>query len=263
MPKALAKKPNGSVLPKNQLLAYEAQLDALIHAGRAEEAVDWYTHHPNMAFPRAFNQFAKGVDAQGIDRMYPNAVRILARLIADGEVGDGKHLHKLGVGVLKCLGRHHRCLAWHRHHPFLPVTPADAADDEACRVPLFVTGVDTAGFAAATPEPDANSHRNEFLAAVRRVARRVGRPYLRAFHIYRRYEYEFDTTWGAYIHLARLAVLDERGRVAKFRSWRTPPDSSAPLNPRVIRQVRRIHLRAIERIRDVARQLGYDLPPGV
>ncbi|HEX4609316.1 MAG TPA: hypothetical protein VH092_14050 [Urbifossiella sp.] len=238
-------------------------LNQLIQSGHGEEAVQAYIHHPNGAFPHVFNALAKSVDGQGIDRMYGNATRILAQLIRDGEVRDGEHLHRIAVGILKCLGRHHQCLTWHRTHPLRPVAASDATVGEARRVPLFAHGVDAADVAVTTFEPADYARRNELLAAVLRAARAIGLLHMRAFSAYRRYEFEFGKTHGAYVYLARLAVLDECCRVVKLRSWRVTPNRTTRPDERVIRQVRAIHLRACDRVREAARRLGYDLPPGV
>jgi hypothetical protein len=128
---------------------------------------------------------------------------------------------------------------------------------------LFARGIDVADVAVTTVDPADLTLRNELLAAVRRVARLVGLLHVRAFQVYRRYEFEFGKTHGAYVHLARLAVLDEAGRVVRLRSWRVTPDRTTRPDERVIRQVRAIHLQACDRVREAARRLGYDLPPGV
>lgn len=263
MPDPAPKKSRPTSISRYDGRSYESQLDTLIQRRQAEEAVEWYIHHPNEAFPHAFNQYAKGVDGQGIDRMYRNGKRVLARLIRDGEVCNGEHLHKLGIGILKCLGRHHSYLAWRRRHPTLAISTTATAGGEPFHMPLFVTGVDLDRFAVATAPPDEVARWNECLAALSPEARGIGLLHVEVIQAFRRYEFEFGKTSGAYVHLARLAVLDEAGRVVKLRSWRTKTDPTTRPSGTVIRRVRTLHLRACDLIRGAARRLGYTLPPGV
>ena len=86
----------------------------------------------------------------------------------------------------------------------------------------------------------------ELVAKVRRAAHLVGRLRFRIALAYGRYEYEFGKTHGAYVHIARLAVLDGEGRVVNIRPWRTRSDDGLKLAPRIVRQVRLLHREAWE-----------------
>ena len=246
---------------------YDALLNRSIRTGHDELAIEMYLHHPENPFGLAFIRATEGVDGYGIGPVYTNATRILTRLIRDGEVRNGEHLRRIGTGVLNCLGRHHRYLTWHRDHPLQPrlatteATATTGADNDEPPPPLFARGVDVARAAVVTPDPAAEPLRRELLAAILRAARGVGLLHVRVAQVYRRFEHEFGTAHGAYQRMARLAILDDRGRVVKLRSWRAAPADGSKPDPRVVRQVRTIHLQARDRIRDAARRLGYRVPP--
>ena len=127
--------------------------------------------------------------------------------------------------------------------------------------PLFVRGLEMDSLGDTTNNPSHQAERREFLSTILRAARLVGRLHIRVFHIYRRYEHETGTSHGAYIHIARLAVLFN-GEVRSIRPWRTSPNLDIKPVESVVRQVRKIHLQACKRIRVVAQQLGFSVPSG-
>ena len=240
-----------------------AVLAGLIRCGSAEQAVEWFVQHSAGAFARAFNAAAGGVDGYGVDRVYAGTKRTLEQMVREGDIRDPDHLRRVGIAVLRTNCRHHGCLAYHRDHPLLPPDGPLGVDGEPVRRPLFVSGADAARHAVAAGEPAHGAERSELLAGVLREARGLGRLHLRVAHVYRRFEYEAGTSHGAYPYIARRATLGDAGRVVAVRAWRAAPLTDAPPEPRVVRQVRAIHLEALDRIRVAARRLGADFPPGV
>jgi hypothetical protein len=236
-------------------------LGGLIRCRHAEQAVEYYIHHPSEVFSHTFMKVTESVDGFRIDRVYVNCKRILAQYISDGDIRSPLHLHRLAVSVLKTLGRHHEILTWHRDHPLLPIAANVNDNNDREPLPLFASGTEVADVAATTVNPADRAIRNELYATILRVARELRSLKFRAIQIHRRYVFENRKSHGGYVHLARFAVLDPRGRVVAFQPWRTAVDMRSRPSAPLIRQVRAIHRAAEKRLLIVARRHGIELPP--
>lgn len=242
--------------------SYDRLLNRLIARQLAASAVEFYIHHPNQAFAREFNILAAGVNGDRIDRVFGNTKRVLGRFIADGGIQDGRHLHLLAVGILRTLGRHHEAISWHQDHPQQQMANEASVIGDVTRQPLFAIDVDVALVARSTMGPADEIRRKELFATLLRAARQIGLLHVRAAQIVSRYEFEHGKAHGAYVHLARFAILDDSGRVVGLQSWRSSRYDHGRPDSKVIRRLRTIHLAAQDKIREIARRLEFDLPPG-
>jgi hypothetical protein len=237
------------------------RLSRLIAQHRGEAAFACAMSDSGSKLAHRFNSAAANVNADRVDRMYSNFKRILVEVVNKGEVRSANHYLSFGTAVLNTLGRHHEILTWHRDHPLLPTSASILDSDPAEQIPLFAASVDVADVATATENPADRAIRNELYATILRVAREIGSFNFRAIQIHRRYVFENRKAHGGYVHLARFAVLDHRGRVIAFRPWRTVVDLNRHPEARIIRQVRVIHRAAERRLLIIARCCGIELPP--
>jgi hypothetical protein len=237
------------------------RLSRLIAQHRGEAAFVCAMSDAGSKLAHMFILTSANVDAYRIDRMYVNFKRLLVEVVEKGEIRSANHYVSFGTAVLNTLGRHHEILSWHRDHPLLQVPATIQDDGAAVQMPLFSAGVDVADVATTTENPGDRAIRNELYVTILRVARELGSLNVRAIQIHRRYVFENRKVHGGYVHLARFAVLDHRGRVMAFQPWRTAIDVNARPQAPVIRQVRTIHREAERQLLIVARCHGIEVPP--
>lgn len=232
-----------------------------MHARQGRAAVALLVREPAARFPEAFNRRSQMASGEFGGQMYE---RTLARLAADVDAGTVQDVPALVARMHAVLSRnvlHARVRSFHRSNPRLVTRCRDTAVDTDQSIRLFVTDGDPDRHCGRGPDPaDAAQHR-ELLALLLREARWLGPLRVRVFREVRRFELARGTTFGAFQAVARLAVVDDRGRVVRFRRQEVVESAETRPPAAVVRRVRKLYRDACRHIDTRAYVLGYRVKP--
>jgi hypothetical protein len=220
---------------------YETEIEYLISIRDGLKAIRKFVHEdPEQHYARMWNSCMAKVLAEYIERAYLRSQAVLAAMIASGKIASYPQLLEQCSAVLLMTALHFKTRSYHREHPRLKVKkPKDGGADS---LPLFVQFDGFENIVAEGHDPAQLAELNDEKRRLPARARGLGRLPLQVYRRVKAYEFERGTLYGAFKHVARMAIIDGCGQVVKLRLASAAGPAEAA--PAVIRQVRRCYQEA-------------------
>jgi len=234
-------------MPNSNPRSFDAEIQRLIDSKDGALAIATFVRDdPDQHFARLFNECMEAVSASYIEPAYTRPQAVLARRIGDGRIACFSELMESTSAVLLMTALHFRVKSYRSNNPRYDGRrgTVSASGEAVESLPLFRQVKSLESFAALAAGPSERAEFEDEKPKMLRLARRMGRLPLQAYRRICEYDARRSTRYGAFRYVAdTLAVLDERGEIARFR--REPQSGSRRATPAVVRRVRQLYTEAL------------------
>ena len=230
-------------------------VERAVRERRGVDAVAGLLRLEDDGFGKIFNAVMHSAKGDWVGMAYVYSLQALIREVDAGGIADLKHLRRFMTSVLTRTRRRFETIDWKREHPLI------GGDDDRVQRRRYTMHSEPALAVAVAHavDPAERLVRQELLPKLLSGARSLGYVGCRVLSVYRRFEIANGSTHGAYVYLARMAVLDANDEIVGFRRGLPTANGDRP-EPALHRRVRRLHKEAVVRLAGIARDLGFDAP---
>jgi hypothetical protein len=221
---------------------FETQLRDLLQA-RSPDIVPYFVHKdPLQRFAQWWNAAMPEVHCDHIEQAYLQPQAAMTAKITGDEIKSLPQFFDVFSRVLVMTGLHYRTRAYHKQNPRLR-SSASTPDGDEQTLPLFVALADWHLAVSRETDPaDTVAHRHD-LQAFFQKARQLQRLRLAVYRQVKAYEFENGTQYGAFRHVAQMAITDAEERIIRFRKFARSTPSR-----RTTKQVHKLYRQACQAI---------------